>query len=270
MSKVKPLHVLIKENKTLFVILCVGLFLVELEIFALAALKSGRQSRLQVIDAKGNVIHESDGKHLSDFNKYYFEKNFGPLDQYDVRLQSEEKPFPFRAWFTAAIGLPVGVMLLFGFIIKAWAALFFGASQRSGPEPDGPTTYQTTLEKIVGSVSRLNIFTIGFFMFLAVFLYWVIPNFIQYVGRVGVESIVRYKWFFLTVALVSLAVVLWVIYLRYLLAKKTIETRMEIEKERLLLESGQTCRAPLQLDYQQNPTDAPVGEDRKSEPMGNA
>ncbi len=78
MLKEKKIATLIRENRTLFIIIAVVLFLVELEIFALAAMKSGRKSWLQVIDANGNVIHETDGKNLSDFNKYYFEKTFGP------------------------------------------------------------------------------------------------------------------------------------------------------------------------------------------------
>ena len=58
-----------RENKTIFVIISVVLFLLELEIFALAAMKSGRKSWLQVMDDKGNVIYETDEKNLSEFNK---------------------------------------------------------------------------------------------------------------------------------------------------------------------------------------------------------
>ena len=63
---------LLRENRMLFIIILVVLFLIELEIFAVAAMKSGRKSWLQVFDAKGNVIHETDGQNLSEFNKYYF------------------------------------------------------------------------------------------------------------------------------------------------------------------------------------------------------
>lgn len=99
----------------MFIVIAVVLFLVELEIFALAAMKSGRKSWLQIIDAKENVIHETDGNNLSDFNKYYFEKTFGPFDQHQVKLITKNLPFPFRAWLVAAVGLPVGAILLFAF-----------------------------------------------------------------------------------------------------------------------------------------------------------
>ena len=53
---------LLRENRMLFIIILVVLFLIELEIFAVAAMKSGRKSWLQVFDAKGNMIHETDGQ----------------------------------------------------------------------------------------------------------------------------------------------------------------------------------------------------------------
>ena len=126
---------LIRENKTLFIIITVGLFLVELEIFAIAAIKSGRKSRLQVSDTTGTVIYETDGDRLSDFNKYYFEKTFGPFENYKVQLVSKDVPFPFRAWFVAAVGIPVGTVLLFGFVFKAYVTLIQGEkSSRAAPE----------------------------------------------------------------------------------------------------------------------------------------
>ncbi|MCJ7541902.1 MAG: hypothetical protein MUO88_19815, partial [Desulfobacterales bacterium] len=107
MSQRKNVTSFMRENKTLFIIISVVLFLVELQIFALTAMKSGRKSWLQVMDAKGSVIHETDGKNLSEFNKYYFEKTFGPFEQYQVKLVTKDLPFPFRAWFASAVGIPV-------------------------------------------------------------------------------------------------------------------------------------------------------------------
>ncbi len=107
MQKNKQLSSLIQEHKVLFIIIIIGLFLLEMEIFAVAVAKSGRKSRLQVIDQSGNLIHETNGQHLSEFNKYYFEKTFGPFENYQVKLKTQNLPFPFRAWFVAAVGLPV-------------------------------------------------------------------------------------------------------------------------------------------------------------------
>lgn len=240
---------LIEDNKTLFVIIIVGLFLLELEIFALAAMKSGRQSWLQVIDANGNVIHETSGKNLSEFNKYYFEKTFGPFENYQVRLETREHPFPFRAWFVAAIGIPVGAMLLFGFVVKAYVAIFHG-DELQGDETKAAHEpgYESRLESILVRISRMNIFIIGFLIFVGVISYWIIPNMITYIGRTGIDAIIRFKWVFITLGVVVAGIGVWIIYLRYLLAKKSIESQTEIEKHRLALEYKSQNGLPLQLD----------------------
>ncbi|MBC2712796.1 MAG: hypothetical protein HGJ94_17935 [Desulfosarcina sp.] len=240
---------LIQENKTLFIIIIVGLFLLELEIFALAAMKSGRKSWLQVIDANGNVIHETSGKNLSEFNKYYFEKTFGPFENYQVRLETRENPFPFRAWFVAAIGIPVGAMLLFGFVVKAYVAIFHGSElQGDESEPAGEPGYESRLESILYRISRMNIFIIGFLIFVGVISYWIIPNMITFIGRTGIDAIIRFKWVFITLGAVVAGIGVWIVYLRYLLAKKSIESRTEIEKHRLALEYKAQHGLPLQLN----------------------
>ena len=63
----------IRENKTILILIGAGLFLIELEIFAIAAMRSGREARLQVLNNRGDLIYEADGKQLTEFNKYYFE-----------------------------------------------------------------------------------------------------------------------------------------------------------------------------------------------------
>lgn len=240
---------LIQENKTLFIIIIVGLFLLELEIFALAAMKSGRKSWLQVIDANGSVIHETSGKNLSEFNKYYFEKTFGPFENYQVRLETRENPFPFRAWFVAAIGIPVGAMLLFGFVVKAYIAIFHGSElQGDESQPACEPGVESRLESILYRISRMNIFIIGFLIFVGVISYWIIPNMITFIGRTGIDAIIRFKWVFIALGAVVAGIGAWIVYLRYLLAKKSIESHAEIEKHRLALEYKAHHGLPLQLD----------------------
>jgi len=246
----KSISSLIEENKTMFIIIAIGLFLIELEIFAVAAIKSGRDYRLQVLDKKGVLVHEVAGKSLSDFNRYYFEKTFGPLENYDIKLVTDEIPFPFRAWFVAAVGIPVGIILLFGFVVKAYMTIFYGHHESKGSESDTKKTgEETRLEELVESISRFNIFTIGFFIMLIILSYWIIPEMIVYLGKLGEETIQKYKWFFLAVIVIVVVVFIWVIYLRYLLARKTIESQVEIDKFRLQLEFKQYKDLPPQLEY---------------------
>jgi len=245
----KSLSSIVKEHKKLFIIIAIGLLLLELEIFVFAAIKSGRESWLQVIDEQGTIIHETDGADLSDFNKYYFEKTFGPLDQYKVKLVTKDVPFPFRAWFVAAVGIPIGIMLLFGFLVRAYMALFYGEVQQTAANGAPISDEESRLERILAKVSRFNIFTIGFLVLVGIFAYWVIPNFITYLGKVGIETLIRFKWFFLAVFVALFGLVVWLLYLRYRLAAKTIESQTEIDKHRLQLELHQTRTATQQLTY---------------------
>ncbi|MGD9973879.1 MAG: hypothetical protein AB7S77_12540 [Desulfatirhabdiaceae bacterium] len=259
---------LFRENKTLFIIIAIGIFLLELEIFAIAALKSGRKSWLEIRNTQGNVIHMTEGNNLSSFNKYYFEKTFGPLDQYQVNLISREEPFPFRAWFSAAIGIPVGAVLLFAFISRAVSTLFYGQRLSSPQTGDQPAEYETRLEKILGAVGRLNIFAIGFLILVGVLSYWIVPNFIVYLGSLGIETVIRFKWFFIALALVFAGIILWIIYLRYLLARRTIDSRMELEKFRLQLEASGTNTEPVHLIGNTN-TSSQIDWNQTSKPLVN-
>jgi len=249
----KSITSLLKEHKTVFIIIAVVLFLIELEIFAVAAMNSGRKAWLQIIDGNGNVIHEADGKSLSDFNKYYFEKTFGPLDQYEKKLEVREQSFPFRAWFTAAVGIPIGVIMLFAFVVKAYVSLFYGEEVARSKSANGKIgQYESEFEKIVATISSFNIFTIGFLLLLAVFMYWVLPNMVTYIGRVSVDTLVRFKWVFIAAGTVVVGLFVWIIYLRYLLAKRSIDNQAELEKVRLQIgyRGETTPRARLVYDTQ--------------------
>ena len=171
MTQSTSMTTFLRENKTLMIVIAVGLFLLELEIFAIAAMKSGRESTLEIRDSRGNLIHVADGDQLSSFDKYYFEETFGPMDQYQTNLVTKERPFPFRAWFVAAIGLPIGAMLLFGFVIRAYRALFYdepGKNNNGQSEGDPVNQAQNRLERTISRISRLNIFVLGVLMFLVI------------------------------------------------------------------------------------------------------
>lgn len=210
------------------------LFALELEIFISAVMKSGDHSRIQVLNNRDEVIYESSEKKLYQFDKYYFEQNFGPLDNYRIRRLTIERPFPFRGWMISAVGIPVGFMLVLGFIVKAWAVFFKGETPAyESPPPQEQAKEKNRLEQVIEMISRMNIFVLGFFIVAALFLYWVLPDMVMFVSRMGLETLVRFKWFFIGVFAVVAAMFTWFIYLKYLLARKAIESRTEIEKLKL-------------------------------------
>ena len=249
MAESRRLTEFFQTHKTLLVLVSVGLLLVEIEIFALAAMKSGRQSRLEVYNARGHLIYETDGSNLSQFNRYYFEKTFGPLDQYEVRLTRHERPFPFRAWFVAAAGVPLGTVLLFAFVLRAFQGLFQARRPREAPaETPADTADDSRLVRLFGQFSRLNVFALGALVLTAVLAYWIVPNLFVYLGQVGLETLLRFKWFFIVLVLMGFGLVIWIIYLRYRLACKSIESRAQVEKYRLQLECGRRPETPKLLE----------------------
>lgn len=252
----KGLSEIIREKKKLFIIAAVCLFLIELEIFALAAMKSGRQSWLEISDHQGVVIYETKGDTLSDFNKYYFEKTFGPLDSYRVRMVHREKPFPFRAWFAAAVGIPVCAVLLLAFVVRAWSAIFYGdrASDESpgknATDPGGQTEIpEGRLFRALDRVSRFNIFVIGFLVLTAALSIWMVPNLLADLSRAGIETLVRFKWVFLGAAAVVIGFLAWIIYLKYRLAQRAIDARTELDKYRLELEYNAAGDVSRQIEF---------------------
>ena len=58
MPEEKSILLLIKENKIALITIIIALFLVEIQIFAVAYTKSGRKSWIQVLDKNDNVIYE--------------------------------------------------------------------------------------------------------------------------------------------------------------------------------------------------------------------
>ena len=207
---------LITTNKNILIVLLIVLFLVEVQILAVFAAKAGHKSMLQVMDNNGNLIYETNGKKLSDFNKYYFEKTFGPLKEYNVKLVTTDHPFHFRAWFVCAMGIPVGIILLFSLLFKICLALFNDKSKHD-----------------------FNIFMVGTIVFLAVMAYWIVPDTIIMLAVTGTAALVKFKWIFIVAAAAFFILLVWVIYLKYLLAQKTIETQSELAKYRLQFENGE-------------------------------
>jgi hypothetical protein len=279
MSAGKSTLSIIRGHRTVFVAITVILLLIELGIFAVAALKSGEHYKLQFWDQNGDLVYETDGKNLNDFNVYQFRMTHGPVQNYKRKLVKTEIPFPFRAWFVAAFAIPLGMFLFFAFILKAYEALFYGEEEKRDVTDSGTSRYETRLEKIIGGVNRFNIFMIAVVAFLAVIAYWVLPNLLIYVGEVSLETVMRFKWAILLVGLLAFGLLVWIIYLKYLLAKKSMDSQVEVDKHRLALEYKYNAKAQPQLEHHQNAKDPPhvvtweaddvIDEERINEPTKN-
>jgi hypothetical protein len=224
-----------QEHRNLFLMVIIGLVLLEIQIFAMAMIKSGRDVRLQVSDEQGRVIYSVKGNHLDTHQKADFERTFGALGDHRVQVVTVDRPFPLRPWLAAAVGLPVGAVLLLGFFAKAYEVMFLrGAAAALSADADGEPAGR--LARTLWRIGRLNVFIIGGIVFTLALGLWALPQLFSELGRFGAETLARYKWVVLSVLAVFLALVIWVIYLRYLLARRSIEGQIEVQKYRLQLE----------------------------------
>lgn len=290
---------LIKDHKVLMIIVVVGFFLIEIEIFAVAVMKSGRQSWMNIIDDSGEIIYQVKGSTLTNFNKYYFENTFGSIDDYHVKLVSEDVPFPFRGWFAAAIGIPVGLILLLAFILKAVMVMLYGKTggqdygesktdsygEHSDEEKQSDSiknginqadinaneadadsrksdmkSNQADMKShikfgtaegvggIMDQISRLNIFIIGFFIISGVMLYLVIPDMLTFLAKAGIDTLLNFKWFFLALFVSLFLLFAWFMYMKYQLAKKSMDAQTEIRKYEIKMEFAK-FNAQTALEY---------------------
>ncbi|WP_320040531.1 hypothetical protein [uncultured Desulfobacter sp.] len=244
------------QNKPLLIAVAVLLVLVELQIFFVFAAKSGKKNTLQVMNKSGAVIYEADGEHLTKFKKYYFESTFGPFENYEKKLVTRTVPFPFRAWFATAIGLPLGFTLLFAFIISAVSTLLGKRPKAPQATEDKEMTDEPKgkMDLFLTQISRMNIFILGACVFLIVLAFWILPNLVSVIGQTGLEIIERYGWFIAIAVMAVLLIFAWFLYLRYLLAKKTLEAETHIREYQLKLNrlSGPEASAVLEIENQSN------------------
>ena len=146
MVESKNIKETMREHKTLFVIIAVALFLLEPRDFR------GRRHEIRqavpfASDGPGRKRDSRNRRRQPERVQQvlFRKKTFGSLDQYRVNLITRERPFPFRAWFVAAVGIPVGIVLLFAFVVKSYVALFHGeesANPASGAAPGRPGRIQ--------------------------------------------------------------------------------------------------------------------------------
>lgn len=273
MPDTNSVYRIFKENKRWFFAGFAVLMIAEIIFFTVALNHSGRKSWLQVFDEDGAVIYETRGDTLSEFSKYYFEQTFGPFENYPVKLVTKEVPFPVTAWLAAAVGIPAGLILMAAFAVKAWFALFIkepdaGSNGRqSAGGAETPYEDENFFERAIERINRFNIFTIGFLIVLLVFSLWAVPRFFSAAVNGLGDIILRYKWIFTAVFAGVVLIIIWFIYLKYLLARKSLESRTELSRLRLELElKNGGGSEPLRLAHRESSVaDLYIAEDDRDD-----
>jgi hypothetical protein len=231
-----------KRHQKIVLMASVFLFLIlELLIYLAAASQAGQKSRVIITDGNGAKVYETVGAVLTSYEKLVFENNFGPLNQYQLRVETESLPFPFRAWLSAAVGIPVGLILLTAFIVRAYLSLLYGDKTDKDRDASAAPAEQNAMGSLFQFFRNISIFHIGFLTILAVLILWMVPNFVRDFAKLSMTAIQEFRWFFAGAAIFLALLVVWIIYLRYRLSKQMLENQFNIEKFRvetqLLLES---------------------------------
>lgn len=245
------------------IVLTVGIvvmLVLELLIYMAAAGHSGQKSRVIITDSNGEKVFESPGNTLTSYERLTFENTFGPLDNYRLHIQTDVLPFPFRAWLTAAIGVPIGLVLLMAFLVRAYLSLLYGEEESDLKETlSGTDRLRSTFQFF----HRISVFHIGFLAVLAVLLIWMVPNFLGDFFKISMATVHEFKWFFLGVAIFLGFLVMWVIYLRYNLSKKMLENQFDLEKFRVERQLPPKEEVPLLADVVKEAQEPLTGQDQK-------
>jgi hypothetical protein len=228
----------------------------EILIYLAAASQSGQQSRVVITDGNGVKKYEAPGTALTSYEKLNFENNFGPLKDYRIQIHTEHLPFPFRAWSSAAVGIPIGLILIVAFVVRCYLALVYGEAQPG--KGDGTGDMEIGRFGVMASLfQRVSVFQFGFLVLIGVLLFWIVPNFLGDFARVSISAIREFKWFFAGAALFLAGLILWVIHLRYKLSREMLKNQGELDKYRLQIRLLEQKEAPPLLPTSVDP---PSGE----------
>ncbi len=235
-----------RHQKVILTVSAIAILVLELIIYMTFASQAGHKSYVIVSDREGNVVYETQGSAITSYEKLVFENTFGPIQNYRIQVRSESNAFPFRAWLTAAVGIPIGLILLMAFLVKAFLSLVYGEEKEKTADGDAPSPLgmKSTFGSVFSLIGRISIFHVGFLIVIGVLLFWIVPNFLGDFARGALSLIKEFKWVFTGLGIFLAFLVVWVIYLRYKLSRRMLDNQLDLEKYRvekqLLLQDEKT------------------------------
>ena len=251
-----------ESHKTMLKAGVVMLLIMEAIIYLVANAHSGTKSWVAIYDSKNERVYETPGSVMTTYEKLAFENTYGPLSDYRIRTETRTIPFPFRAWLAVAVGVPIGFVLLSTYLFRAYLSFVNGGEEEktndsASGDDSGPFPQWSHWR-------RLSVLNLGGLILLCILALWLVPNFVSAIARDSLDLAIRFKWFFLGVAVFFASLVVWIIYLRYKIAQKMMDHKTELEKFRvekqLLLERDTRLALP-------NPQFTLEAEERATPPL---
>ena len=236
MGTTATLHELFEGKRHQKIILAVSvaiLLIVELSIYVAASSQTGQRARTIITDAGGSKIYETEGAALTTYEKMVFENNFGPLRNYNTRVESEYAPFPYRGWALLSVGVPMVLILLVSFLVQSYLFLLNGGRREEAEAGAASGPAGTRVGSFLRISRSISVLQIGFLIAAAVLTLWLVPAFLGDFATAFISAIREYQWFFLGAALFVAFLAVWVIYLRYRLSRQMLENQLRLEMYRV-------------------------------------
>jgi hypothetical protein len=219
--------------------------MIELGILMVCVGYSGNQHILKIYNSNNNLVYEDvyNENHLTEFKNIYGIENFKKEGFVLTRVAIDNK-FPTRAWIALSICIPLVLILFLVFIVKVFADVFHSKKDDEDEErkkKGKPVSdfEETRFEKLFSTLGRLNIYSLGSTVILIVFLYWMVPDLLVFIGKISYKTISELKWVILGVVILGGAYMILKAYLSYKTKNEIIKQQADIQKnrDRLVIEA---------------------------------
>ena len=243
MSENKLLEMVEKHVPGLFMIIFIFAML-EFGILMICVGYSGNQHILRIYNSANDLVYEDvyNENHINEFKNIYGIENFKEEGFVLTRVAIDNK-FPTRAWIALSICVPLVLILFVVFIVKVFAEVFHSKKEKDDDENNkeklNSDFEETRFEKLFSTLGRLNIYSLGSTVILIVFLYWMVPDLLVYLGKVSYQTISELKWVILGAVLFGGAYMLLKTFLSYKTKNEIIKQQADIQKnrDRLVIEA---------------------------------
>lgn len=224
-----------KQVPGLFIIL-VAFGMIELGILMACVAYSTDQDVVRIYNPNGEMIYENryNPHHISEFKKIYGVQNFQDQGFIVKRIQVDI-PFPTRAWIALSLCVPLGFALFIAFIVKLFKELFHSEKENEKQNQPGNEVNgfeETRFEKLFSTLGRLNIYSLGATVILAAGLFWMVPDLVVFIGRIGFQTIIEFKWVLMGIILLGGIYLILKTYLSYKTKTEIIKQQAQIQQNR--------------------------------------
>ena len=217
--------------------------MIEFTILVICVVYSANQDIVKIYNSNNDVVYEDvyNLSYITEFKKIYGIENFKKEGFVVTRVGIDNK-FPTRTWIALSICVPLILILFVVFIVKVFEDVFHSKKENERERDKAKQNSdfeETKFEKLFSTLGRLNIYSLGCTAIIIVFLYWMVPDLLIYLGKISYQTISELKWIILGVVLFGGVYMILKIFLSYKTKNELIKQQAEIQKnrDRLVIEA---------------------------------